>query len=101
MIKPDCPTTQNRSLPRQLFGWFCIFLSCGYLLPGALASDVVVAIDTSGSMTWRRDGKGTPETDDNPVRIDVVRDALLKYIRKLPDETLLHVITFDTGIKQT
>ena len=66
----------------------------------ASAMDVVLVVDTSGSMGWDVEGhkKNDPKFQ-GPPRIDRVVAALEDYAKKLPDATRLRLISFNSGIK--
>ena len=62
--------------------------------------DVVLVVDTSGSMAW--DVEGRKKSDPKfqaPPRIDRVIDALKTYAGKLPEGTRLRLISFNSGVK--
>ena len=62
--------------------------------------DVVLVVDTSGSMAW--DVEGRRRTDPGfsaPPRIDRVIDALKRYAAKLPEGARIRLISFNTGVK--
>ena len=67
---------------------------------GASSMDVVLVVDTSGSMAWDVEGrrKNDPKFQA-PPRIDRVIDALKSYADKLPDGTRLRLISFNSGVK--
>jgi hypothetical protein len=66
----------------------------------ASAMDVVLVVDTSGSMAWDVEGRKRRDPGfTGPARIDRVVDALERYARKLPDGTRLRLISFNTGVK--
>jgi len=66
----------------------------------ASSMDVVLVVDTSGSMAWDVEGrkKNDPKFQ-GPPRIDRVIDALKSYADKLPDGTRLRLISFNSGVK--
>jgi hypothetical protein len=62
--------------------------------------DVVLVVDTSGSMAW--DIAGRKKSDprfQGPPRIDRVVAALQKFVEKLPDQARLRLISFNNGVK--
>lgn len=66
----------------------------------AASMDVVLVVDTSGSMAW--DVEGRKKSDPKfqaPPRIDRVIDALKTYAGKLPEGTRLRLISFNSGVK--
>lgn len=62
--------------------------------------DVVLVVDTSGSMAWDVEGRRKSDASfQGPPRIDRVLDALKSYADKLPDGTRLRLISFNSGVK--
>ncbi len=68
------------------------------LRTAASARDYVVAVDVSASMGWSLKGPRNAITSENPVRIEVVRNALLKYLDDLPDGARIELIAFTDTI---
>ena len=68
------------------------------LLAGAQARDYVVAVDVSQSMGWSLKGPKFPITADNPVRLEVVKTALLKFLDELPDGARIQLLAFHEAI---
>lgn len=68
------------------------------LLAGAQARDYVVAVDVSQSMGWSLKGPKFPITADNPMRLEVVRNALLKFLDDLPDGARIQLLAFHEAI---
>lgn len=58
----------------------------------AKASDYVIVVDVSGSMTERVSPK------DRRIRVTVVQEALRQYLPALPQPSRLYLIAFSTGI---
>jgi hypothetical protein len=95
----------GRGLLQGWRGWavgLALLWACGPGLAATPASsmDVVLVVDTSGSMGWDVDGrrKSAPGFSA-PPRIDRVVEALERYANKLPDGTRLRLISFNSGIK--
>lgn len=66
----------------------------------ASSMDVVLVVDTSGSMAWDVEGRRKSDASfQGPPRIDRVIDALKSYADKLPDGTRLRLISFNSGVK--
>jgi hypothetical protein len=66
----------------------------------ASSMDVVLVVDTSGSMAWDVEGRKKSDAKfQGPPRIDRVVAALQDYAKKLPDGTRLRLISFNSGIK--
>lgn len=66
----------------------------------ASSMDVVLVVDTSGSMAWDVEGRRKSDASfQGPPRIDRVLDALKSYADKLPDGTRLRLISFNSGVK--
>ena len=62
--------------------------------------DVVLVVDTSGSMAWDVEGRKKADAKfQAPPRIDRVINAVKAYARKLPDGTRLRLISFNSGVK--
>ncbi len=93
IVSPMFPG-KSRLLPTAvfLFGW-ALFLTCA---KASSSMDVVLVVDTSGSMAW---GIGGPSDKTLPKRIDRVISALESYAKKLPAGTRLRLISFNSGVK--
>lgn len=66
----------------------------------ASSMDVVLVVDTSGSMAWDVEGRRKSDASfQGPPRIGRVIDALKSYADKLPDGTRLRLISFNSGVK--
>jgi PKD repeat protein len=87
----------KRPLPslssRRLLAWFSIIflLGLGAWTPAA-ASDYVIVVDSSGSMTKAISKK------DSRVRIRTVQEALRNYLGALPADSRVTLISFNSGI---
>lgn len=69
-----------------------ILLLFSLLLPAA-AGDYVIVVDTSGSMTE------TISRSDRRVRITTVQEALGNYVKTLPRDSRIYLLSFNTGIR--
>ncbi len=64
----------------------------------AFASDHVIAVDVSGSMRWNEAGQTIKPGVAGPMRIDIVRPPLLRYLNLLPDDSRVFLVAFNDGV---
>ena len=84
---------------RHNLHWYLLRLLVLFLVvPFAQAHDYVIAVDVSGSMRWPVIGRETKESPTNRKRIEVVREALENFVTKLPADSRLVLIQFQTGV---
>jgi PKD repeat protein len=76
-----------------------IFALASLLLPAtALAADHVIAIDVSGSMRWNEAGQRIGPGQPGPMRIEIVRPPLVRFLGNLPDDSRVFLMAFNNGI---